>query len=143
MLNCLIGSCVFYGDKDIDNTIFANKLNIYTQSKGNVEYDSLSLYQGVYDTVYISSDDISDESNLPDKTIPSEWLNNTIFWAKFDNNLQAGQSDLELNNISYIIIQKKEENENSYSVVDVIPAKDYVSNNKITVIDRLVKCYKS
>lgn len=143
MLNCLIGSCVFYGDEDIDNKIFAKKLNIYTQSKGNVEYDSLSLYQGIYDTVYINSDDINDESNISDKVIPSEWLNDTIFWAKFDHNLQAGQSDLELNNISYVIIQKKEENENSYSVVDVIPVKDYISNNKITVIDRLVKCYKS
>lgn len=140
MLNFLIGSCPFYEAKDeLNKEIFGSKLNIYCKNKDNIDYDTLYLTQGEYDTIYINSD----VSDLNGKEIPSEWLENTIFWAKFDESLQAGQSDLEFDNISYLIVQRKEENETEYNVINVVPAKDYIANNKITLIDRLVKCYKS
>lgn len=67
----------------------------------------IELQYGMYDDLYLTQDVEFEISS----TIPQEWDFNTVLYAKFNTNTNAGNVDWSLNNISDLAIKKRESTE--------------------------------
>ena len=67
----------------------------------NINY--VELKNGIYDELYITK---ATDFELSDE-FPQEWDFDTILWAKFNGNTNAGNVDWDLDNISHIILKSR------------------------------------
>lgn len=76
---------------------------------------ALELKNGNYDTLFITK-------NCKDKIspdFPDGWDFDTIFYAKFDNNANAGNVDWSLDTVSHVLIKRREKNDFKWHVLSV------------------------
>lgn len=76
---------------------------------------TIQLENGKYDNLYVTrnvSDDIS-----PD--FPEDWDFDTILYARFDGNANAGNVDWGLDTVSHILIKRREKNNFEWKVLKV------------------------
>ncbi|MBO5054863.1 MAG: hypothetical protein J6C64_00705 [Lachnospiraceae bacterium] len=67
----------------------------------NINY--IELKNGIYDDLYITK---ATDFELTDK-FPDEWDFDTILWAKFNNNTNAGNVDWNLESTSHILLKSR------------------------------------
>lgn len=112
--------------------------------KNKQYYKFVSLNTGTYDLVYIDSDyNINFSNNY--NSLSNEWSTTTLFFAKFDGNLFAGNLDFSIKDLNYILIMKRELNSSNnllFKPFNIIYQDEFLENKKATIIDRLVRCNK-
>ena len=77
---------------------------------------SVTLQSGIYDDIFCSDN--------PDKNT-KDWDYDTRFYARFQNNLFAGNVDYSANNVSLMRIKRRKNNEHEWIKIHEIP----ISNN--------------
>ena len=91
----------------------------------NIDY--VELKNGIYDDLYITKDTNSELTH----ECPKEWDFDTVLWAKFSNNTNAGNVDWNLENTSHIILKSRTEGQfkwKTIAVKEVNSVKDLVIN---------------
>lgn len=89
--------------------------------------DYIELKNGIYDDLYVTKDtgyEIADP-------IPEEWDFNTVLWAKFNNNTNAGNVDWNLETVSHLILKVREQNSFAWKTIltkEVKTIGDFVIN---------------
>ncbi len=139
-----LGYCGLISADDMHDDFVLEKYNVsntYVHDKSsNAKYNTLSVYNGVYDLAYFDNDSNITFDNTVDG-LPSEWGATTALFAKFNGDLNAGNLDFSLENLNYILISKRElgtSNNLVFKPVCVIHADDFAKNNGATIYDRLV-----
>lgn len=93
---------------------------------GNIHY--IELKNGIYDDLYLSrTADLK-----PADTIPAEWDFDTILWATFDGNTNAGNVDWTLETTSHIILKSRRAGEfrwKTIAVREVNSIEDFMINH--------------
>ena len=84
-------------------TFFGGKFSSDPTPVGINNIKEITLSNGIYDSLYISS---NPSHNLSNK----EWDLETLLYAKFDGNLLAGNVDFSVNTVSSIVIKRKRKN---------------------------------
>ena len=79
----------------------------------NINY--IELKNGIYDDLYISG---STDFEITDKC-PEEWDFDTVLWAKFNGNTNAGNIDWNLETTSHIILKSRSEGEFKWKTIAV------------------------
>ena len=79
----------------------------------NINY--VELKNGIYDDLYISK---STDFELTNKC-PEEWDFDTILWAKFNENTNAGNVDWNLETTSHIILKSRKEGDFQWKTIAV------------------------
>lgn len=77
--------------------------------------DHIELKNGIYDDLYISK---SADFELTDHC-PDEWDFDTVLWAKFNGNANAGNVDWNLETTSHIILKSRNEGEFKWKTIAV------------------------
>lgn len=87
----------------------------------------VELKNGVYDDLYLSK---AVDFELTD-TCPNEWNFDTILWAKFNGNANAGNVDWNLETTSHLILKSRNEGEfkwKTIAVKEIHSTDDFVIN---------------
>ncbi|MCM1233965.1 MAG: hypothetical protein NC489_27985 [Ruminococcus flavefaciens] len=91
----------------------------------NINY--VELKNGIYDDLYISKNTEFELSN----ECPKDWDFDTVLWAKFNNNTEAGNVDWSLETTSHIILKSRTEGNfewKTIAVKEVNSIEDFVIN---------------
>lgn len=91
----------------------------------NINY--VELKNGIYDDLYISK---ATDFELTNKC-PEEWDFDTVLWAKFDGNTNAGNVDWNLETTSHIVLKSRIEGEfrwKTIAVKEINSIEDFVIN---------------
>ena len=91
----------------------------------NINY--VELKNGIYDELYITK---ATDFELSDE-FPKEWDFDTILWAKFNGNTNAGNVDWDLDNISHIILKSRTDGNFQWKTIvvkEVNDVDDFVIN---------------
>lgn len=91
----------------------------------NINY--VELKNGIYDDLYITKATDFELSN----ECPKEWDFDTVLWAKFNGNTNAGNIDWDLDAVSHIILKSRSEGSfqwKTIAVKEVTTIDDYVIN---------------
>lgn len=91
----------------------------------NVNY--VELKNGIYDDLYITKATDFEITN----NCPKEWDFDTILWAKFNGNTNAGNIDWDLDTISHIILKSRTEGSYQWKTIavkEIYSVDDYVIN---------------
>ena len=91
----------------------------------NINY--VELKNGIYDDLYITKATDFELTN----ECPNEWDFDTILWAKFSGNTNAGNVDWNLDNTSHLILKSRTEGNfkwKTIAVKEVDSTEDFVIN---------------
>ena len=91
----------------------------------NIDY--VELKNGIYDDLYITRATDAELSN----ECPREWDFDTVLWAKFSGNTNAGNVDWSLENTSHLILKSRTEGNfkwKTIAVKEVESTEDFVIN---------------
>lgn len=91
----------------------------------NINY--VELKNGIYDDLYISKDTKFELTN----ECPKEWNFDTILWAKFSNNVNAGNVDWNLKTTSHLILKSRSEGDFKWKTIyvkEINSIKDFSIN---------------
>ncbi len=91
------------------------------------EIHYIALKNGIFDDLYISK---AVDFELTD-TCPEEWNFDTILWAKFSGNANAGNVDWNLETTSHLILKSRNEGEfkwKTIAVKEIHSTEDFVIN---------------
>lgn len=81
----------------------------------NTSITNISLQSGIYDDIFCSDN--------PDKNT-KDWDYDTRFYARFQNNLFAGNVDYSASNVSMMRIKRRKNNEHEWIRIHEIPIED-------------------
>ena len=87
----------------------------------------VELKNGIYDDLYITKATDSELTNQ----CPDEWDFDTVLWAKFNENANAGNIDWNLDAVSHIILKSRTEGSfqwKTIAVKEIYTIDDYVIN---------------
>ena len=117
MANTFLG-----GNNSLDPTIIPVK-----------KYNYIKIAHGIFDSIFISN-------NLNEDLTDKKWGNDVLFYAKFQNNLFAGNLFEDINNITHIIVKRRRKDSPDHTWVDLfkIPITD-TKSLKFEVFDKYVK----
>lgn len=79
----------------------------------NINY--VELKNGVYDDLYITKDTEFELTNQ----VPKEWDFNTVLWARFSGNVNAGNVDWNLETTSHLILKSRNEGDFKWKTIYV------------------------
>lgn len=125
----MIIGATFFGDKRDWNSLY------YDTPIPTAELDELTIYQGMYDELFITVDTETNDS--PEK--PTQWQIKTIMDAEFNNSIEAGSIDGKGHTITDIQIYRREYQAKNAGW-DLVAQFPYVQEYNIyTVIDRFIE----
>jgi len=96
-----------------------------------LNFNEIVISNGIEDELYISSEVSTPYST----TIPTIWDSNTIFDAKFNDNLNAGNVDFVLSQVDTILIKRRLVGTTDWITIFRIPVSNSIDLN-FTKIDR-------
>lgn len=91
----------------------------------NINY--VELKNGIYDDLYISKNTELEWSN----ECPEEWDFDTVLWAKFSENTNAGNVDWNVETTSHLILKRRNEGEFKWKTIfvkEIHDIEDFVIN---------------
>lgn len=98
----------------------------------NTNITSITLQSGIYDYIFCSDN--------PDKDT-KDWDYDTRFYARFQNNLFAGNVDYSASNVSMMRIKRRKNNEHEWIRIHEIPIEDN-SDFDFEFYDRYAQAYQ-
>ena len=98
----------------------------------NTSITNITLQSGIYDDIFCSDN--------PDKST-KDWDYDTRFYARFQNNLFAGNVDYSASNVSMMRIKRRKNNEHEWIRIHEIPIEDN-SDFDFELFDRYAQAYQ-
>ena len=114
---------------------FCSARNTLNYTSTNIpDIKVVRLQNGIFDDLYITKNVSSEYTNI----IPKEWDFDTILYAKFENNLLAGNVNFAISQVDSVLIKRKVENTGSWMTLFEITIQD-IEDFNFARLDKYVR----